>query len=87
MEIVAQVRKLQNILFNNLLSSMTWEQLDLSLSHHIPMSKVTTRRCGIDQAYIHGSCNHIGCPEQCHLYEISLGGESVSNILVGWAMA
>lgn len=58
---------------------MTWEQLELRLSHHVPASKVTIRKCGLDQAYVHGACKSIGCSEQFHLYEISLIPESVSK--------
>uniref|UniRef100_A0A7E4VWR8 Uncharacterized protein n=1 Tax=Panagrellus redivivus TaxID=6233 RepID=A0A7E4VWR8_PANRE len=53
---------------------LTWEPIDLRLSHHCPVTKVALRvprQFGATHAYLHGACEIPGCREEFHLYEIA----------------
>ncbi len=61
--------------------SMQWRRLQLSLSNHFPMSRVSLQKARDDEtAYLHGDCGFADCPVRVHLYELALDHEAFKAI-------
>ncbi|VDK42034.1 unnamed protein product [Anisakis simplex] len=73
------------------LGPLHWNRLQLLLSHHFPIGRVSLRQCSSGAfAFLHGECGRSICQEKAHLYQFSLIQQSLMvslfvliNYLVG----